>query len=158
MYEASIAQLKRLIISYRLNYSSSTYTVLWHTALVYVANSLLRHMDDDDWFFHFRVCLFGYEGLQRSWRVAEVMSKALLSMSIRSGGVSSSNARRMLAELQKSNPHKERANLRAPFIVDLNLSAEDPNLATGENLARSFEDNALLQDYTTEFNSEEVMN
>lgn len=38
---ASVAQLKHLISDYRLNYESSAYTILWHTALIYVINAIL---------------------------------------------------------------------------------------------------------------------
>ena len=125
--------------------------MLWHSALLHVANALLQLENDDDWFFYFRVCIYGYRGLSRSWRVADVISRALLTMSIRSGGVSSSTARRILAEMEGDRHHEVIANLRVPFMVDLGLGMVDPERATGESLAAHFEQEALFQDFTNEF-------
>lgn len=145
---ASVSQLKRLIINYRLNYQSSTYTILWHTALVYVANAMLHSTKEEGWFFYFLLCVYGYEGLSRSWRVAEAISKGLLSMTLRNGDISSLKARKILLDFQSNSLDRFPGRIRATFMLDMDLALSDPGSATAENLAEHFEDNALLQDYT----------
>ena len=48
VYAASIAQLKQLVVNYRRHFASSTYTVLWHTALIYLVNQILSTPKDED--------------------------------------------------------------------------------------------------------------
>ena len=143
-------QLKRLIIDYRLKYKSSAYTMLWHTAMVYVANAVLETPEEDS-FFYLLLCLYGYEGLCRSWRFTEAIVGGILSMTMRDGGISTPIARRILKHVQSNSLRSVPDELRATFMVDLNLAMSDPGAATVEKLARSFEDNAQLKDFTTIF-------
>ncbi|KAL6805193.1 N-terminal fungal transcription regulatory domain-containing protein [Trichoderma sp. SZMC 28012] len=148
VYSASISQLKQLVVNYRLHFASSTYTILWHTALIYLANEILSTPKDEDWFFYFLLCIYGYERLRRSWRVTASISRALLSMALRKGGIASSTARRILKDLQSDSFHKRFGEIRATFMADLDLAASDPSSATVEKQAGDFEHNAMLRDYT----------
>lgn len=155
VFAASVNQLKRLIIIYRFNYKSSAYSIIWHTALLYLANAMLQSTDAEDWLVYFLVCLYGYEGLRKSFRVAEVIVKGLLSMALRNGDMSGGHARRILAELQKNGLHDQvREEIRATFMVDLNLAMSQPGEATAEQLAGTFEDNALIMELTNVFEME----
>ncbi|PNP52481.1 hypothetical protein THARTR1_06949 [Trichoderma harzianum] len=151
IFAASVQQLKRLIIIYRFNYTSSAYTILWHTALLYVANALLRTKGESDWLFYFLLCLYGYEGLRPSYRVAEAVAGGLLSMAMRSGDISSDEARQVMAHLQERGQELDSSEIRATFMVDLDLAMSDPGAATAETLAYSFDDTAMMMDYTTIF-------
>lgn len=149
-------QLKRLIITYRTGYKSSAYTVLWQTALVYVANSVLRSADESETgLFYFLLCLYGYEGLRSSWRMSEAIVEGLLSMKVVYGGMSSSVARRIMKDVRKRGASTEMASIRATFMVDLDLSLSEPTLATAEALASTFDDNATIKDLTTIFDASE---
>ncbi|KAL7915456.1 N-terminal fungal transcription regulatory domain-containing protein [Trichoderma velutinum] len=148
VYAASISQLKQLVVNYRLHFASSTYTILWHTALIYLANEILNTPKDDDWFFYFLLCVYGYERLRRSWRVTASISRALLSMALRKGDITSSTARRILKDLQSDRFRKRFGEIRATFMADLDLAASDPGSATVEKQADDFEHNAMLRDYT----------
>lgn len=151
IFAASVQQLKRLIIIYRFNYTSSAYTILWHTALLYVANAILRTKGDNDRLFYFLLCLYGYEGLRPSYRVAEAVAGGLLSMAMRNGDISSDEARRVLADLQERGQELDSSEIRATFMVDLDLAMSDPGAATAEMLAHSFQDIAMMMDFTTVF-------
>lgn len=48
VYAASVAQMKRLIFDYRFRYQSSSYSILWHKALIYVANDILDSAVDEN--------------------------------------------------------------------------------------------------------------
>lgn len=155
MFEASVEQLKGLIITYRSHYKSSCYTILWHTALLYVANAVLHNADKDGGAFYFLLCLYGYEGLRTSWRMTESVVEGLLSMKMRDGGMSSIEARQILegVRMQASTPNLPA--IRATFMVDLNLALSNPQRATAEVLASEFENYALLKDLTTILDDEE---
>lgn len=153
---ASVEQLKRLTLHFRLNYKSSTYTILWHTALIYVANALLHDSKEEGWFSYFLLCVYGYERLRRSWRVTEAVAKALLAMSLRNGDISSQMARHILQDLERKKLSEMPERIRAPFPVDLDLALSDPKSAMAENLADKFEYTAMLGDYTHEFDSSEL--
>lgn len=94
------------------------------------------------------LCLYGYEGLCRSWRVAKTITKALLSMSLQKGAISGNSARRILQDTENSQLHNDSGEVRATFMGDLSLAASDPHAATVENLADRFEEHAFLSDCT----------
>ncbi|UNI22310.1 hypothetical protein JDV02_008209 [Purpureocillium takamizusanense] len=150
---ASVGQLKRLILNFRLHYKSSTYTILWHTAMIYVANALLHDAKEEGWFFYFLLCVYGYERLRRSWRVTGAVAKGLLAMTLRNGDISSHMARQILQDLERKKLSEMPEPIRAQFPVDLDLALSDPKSATAENLADKFEYTAMLGDYTHEFDS-----
>ena len=130
--------------------------MLWQTALMYVANSVLRSADENESeLFYFLLCLYGYEGLRSSWRMSEAIVAGLLSMKVVHGGMSSAVARRILEDVRKRSASTGTANIRATFMVDLDLSLSEPTLATAEALASSFEDNMRIKDLTTIFDAGE---
>lgn len=147
--DASIAQLKHLIADYRREHSSSRYTILWHTALIYVANAILNDNRDSNWYADLLVCLYGYEKLGRSWRVAIGVAKSLLSLAMRKGILSSRTARSILHDLQNRDLGRIPEEIRATFMADLSLAISDPASATVERLADQFDTHAFMKEYTT---------
>ncbi|PHH91326.1 hypothetical protein CDD83_897 [Cordyceps sp. RAO-2017] len=148
VYNASIAWLKRLIFNYRSNYKTSSYSILWHTAMIYVANAILDNAMEENWYQSLLLCVYGYQRLGRSWRVAGAITKALLSMTLRKKDLSSDAARLLLRDLENSNWSHAEGGIRATFMADLDLALSDPQSATVECLAEQFEENAMLRDYT----------
>jgi hypothetical protein len=150
--DASIEQLKRLVVIYRFKHKQSRHSMVWHTALLYLANAMLRKTEQKDWLLYFTLCLYGYESLCKSFRVTDTIGKGLLSMAMRNGSLSSEHARRIMDEFQEGrlwNHLKE--EIRATCMVDLDLAMSDPTSATAEVLAGDFDDNAMIQDYTRIF-------
>lgn len=154
IFYKSTTQLKRLIVDYRLNYASSSFTFLWHTALIYVANAILDTEGDQNWHFYMLFCLCGYEQLSKSWRVGKAISKALLSIMIREGRITSDAARKILAKVESNSTDEIPEEIRATFMGDLRLALSWPGHATVEHLAGSFEENAAIHDYTNLFEGE----
>ncbi|KAM0326363.1 hypothetical protein ACHAQA_006965 [Verticillium albo-atrum] len=146
-FKASVNQLKRLIIVYRLQYQSSAYTILWHTALIYVANAVLKDTGDPEWRFYFLHCVYGYESLRKSYRLAEAIGRALLSMTLRNGDISGQEARTILQQLKQRGLDHPSGDIRATFMGDLELALTNPGEAKVENLADQFEDVALFQEF-----------
>ncbi|EFY84822.1 hypothetical protein MAC_09144 [Metarhizium acridum CQMa 102] len=135
---ASARQLKQLVINYRLNFTSSSYTILWHTALTYLTNAILHYPKEDNWFFYFLLCVYGYERLQPCWRVTQVISTALLSMALRKGDISSPTARRVLRDVDHDRLSDIPGEVRATFMMDLDLATSDPVSATVEKMAETW--------------------
>ncbi|KAG6033027.1 hypothetical protein E4U40_005654 [Claviceps sp. LM458 group G5] len=150
--ETSTAQLKKLIVNYRQNYESSNVTILWHTALIYVANAILEtNPKDKDWYTYLLHCLYGYKSLSQSWRVAKSITRGLLSLTIRKGGMSSEKASQILRDLENNDTHQMPGEIRATFMLDLDRALSEPDTATVEYLANQFEDNVIMERYTNLF-------
>lgn len=155
-YEASVEQLKQLIVIYRSGYSSSHYTIVWQTSLLYTANAML-HSADEDRLTYFLICLYSYEGMRQSFRVTEAIVRALLSMGMQNGVITGPLARRVLQDLQLRAPKDRDSDgetIRAPFIADLDQAVLAPDSATVEAHAAQFDENAMLRDYTSLFDLE----
>jgi hypothetical protein len=152
-YKASVNQLKRLVVVYRENHPCSSYTMLWHTALIHVANAILGNTRDPTYRFYLFYCIQSYGNLRGSFRFAETSGRSILSMSLQQGDISTEEARKLMEQFEKnrlSNPSDE---IRATFMADLNLAMTDPEGATVESLSDKFEDIALFREFTNGGNS-----
>ncbi|UPK90465.1 hypothetical protein LCI18_001400 [Fusarium solani-melongenae] len=152
-YKASVDQLKRLVIVYRNTYATSTYTMLWHTALIHIANAVLDDTSDPAWRFYLSFCLQCYVTLQQPYAFTEAIGRSLLSMTLQKGHLSPTEARQMMRKFEHDLSSKPPDDIRATFMADLNLAMTDPDKASVESLADRFEDIALFQEYTNEDSS-----
>ncbi|KAG5922428.1 hypothetical protein E4U42_005456 [Claviceps africana] len=148
----STTQLKRLVVNYQLMHASSSITILWHSALIYVVNAILEtNPKDNDWYWYLLQCLYGYKRLSQSWRVAKSISKGLLSLTIRKGSITSEDARQILRDIENDPPQQMPGEIRATFMLDLDRALSEPDTATVEYLANQFEDNVIMEKYTNVF-------
>ena len=148
-FQASVKQLKRLILLYRSQYPPSRYSILWHTALIYVANAVLKDRESDaEWRYYLLLCIYGYVHLRKAYRVAEVSGRALLALTMRHGGLSAEEARNILRDMENEQIVKPSTDIRATFMADLTLAMTDPWEASVERLSQQFEDLALLREFT----------
>ncbi|KAI0405614.1 hypothetical protein F4802DRAFT_606649 [Xylaria palmicola] len=148
-YAASVNQLKHLIVEYRSRHAASTYSILWHNGLIYLANSMLR-CKDPEWRLYLLLCIYGYERLNRTYRISEVITQGLLTMTMRDKDMSGAEAIKIMDDLKKRGlVHIQddlEDNIRATFMVDINLALTNPEAAKVENMASSFADLAAFQD------------
>ncbi|KAI8626067.1 hypothetical protein F5Y19DRAFT_447828 [Xylariaceae sp. FL1651] len=149
VYTTSTNQLKYLIVQYRSKYAASTYSILWHTGLIYLANAMLRGTDPE-WRLYLLLCIYGYERLNRPYRISEVVTQGLLSMAMRDTDMTGSEAHKIMKELKERGLDRVKEdledNIRATFMVDLNLALTNPEAANAEQMAGDFDDFAVLQD------------
>ncbi|KAI1259243.1 hypothetical protein F5Y18DRAFT_314482 [Xylariaceae sp. FL1019] len=147
--KASLEQLKRLVIKYRTRHIESTYSILWHTGLIYLANGVLS-LGDPDWHLYLLLCIYAYERLNRPYRIAEVVTQGLLAVALRDTDMTSNEAKQLMLELREHGLERVkgdlRGQLRATFMVDLDLALANPEAAMAENLANNFEELAIFQD------------
>ncbi|KAM4062178.1 fungal zn(2)-Cys(6) binuclear cluster domain-containing protein [Hirsutella rhossiliensis] len=147
-FKASVEQLKSLVVIYRSRHKESAYSILWHTGMIYLANAVLHEPKDPAWRFYFLHCVHGYGSLRRSYRVAEAVGRALLTMTLRSGDMSSDEARSIFGRLKKRGLAYVSDEIRATFMVDLDLAMTDPDDSSVEKLAQGFEDWTLFREFT----------
>lgn len=145
-YKASTDQLKRLILDYRTNYEASAYSILWHTGLLYLVNAMLEKPRDPDWHIYFLLCIHGYENLRRPYLISEAIGRSLLALTLRRTDMSADEARRIMAEIEQGGLGRLEAEIRAPFMGDLQMALNDPENASVETTARLFEEMALFNE------------
>lgn len=137
-----------MIANYRLNYRPS-YSILWHTAIIYVVNAILDGDEVPNWFSDLLLCIYAYEALNRSWRVAASIARGLLSLAMKKSKLSSRTASRIIQEIENGRDGEISDEIRATFMADLDLALSDPGSATVEHLAGQFETNIMFKDLTS---------
>ncbi|KAI1812280.1 hypothetical protein GGS20DRAFT_558587 [Poronia punctata] len=148
-YAASVNQLKHLVVEYRSKYAASTYSILWHNGLIYLANSMLR-CEDPEWRIYLLLCIYAYERLNHAYRFCEVVIQGLLTMSMRDTDMTGTEAYKIMETLENRGllhvKEDVEEKVRATFMIDLKLALRDPEAAMAENVAQDFEETALFQD------------
>lgn len=151
VYTASVNQLKHLIVQYRSESISSTYSILWHTGLLYLANAMLKNTTDPEWHLYLLLCIYGYESLSRPYRISETIVQGILSMTMRESHMTGTEANRIINEIRQGRLENVKNDIeheiRAKFMGDMELALEDPEAARVENLAAQFDYLALFQDF-----------
>lgn len=146
-YYASVNQLKHLVVKFRASYESSTCTMLWQPALIYVANAMILDSSNPQSRLYFLVCFYGLEALRRPFRVSEAIGRGLLTMMLRDDILSSGDAREALGHMKQRGFDDVSGSIRATFMGDLLLAQTDPGAAIMEELAAGFEDMASFQEF-----------
>ncbi|KAG8671404.1 hypothetical protein FPOAC2_04740 [Fusarium poae] len=147
-YRASVNQLKRLVVVYREKCPCSSYTMLWHSALIHVANAILGDTRDPAWRFYLFFCVQSYGNLRGSFRFAETIGRSILSMTLQQGDISAEEARKLMEQFEENRLSSPSDDIRATFMADLNLAMTDPEGASVESLSDKFEDIALFREFT----------
>ncbi|KAI0541836.1 hypothetical protein GGR58DRAFT_455140 [Xylaria digitata] len=149
-YAASVNQLKQLVVEYRSRYAASKYSILWHNGLIYLANAMLKGTDPE-WYIYLLLCIYGYERLSHTYRISEVIVRALLAMTMKDAQMSGTEASKIMEELKISAlVHFNEGiqdEIRATFMADLTLALTNQEAANVENMANDFSDLATFQDF-----------
>ncbi|KAI0168839.1 hypothetical protein GGR52DRAFT_493079 [Hypoxylon sp. FL1284] len=150
-YAASVNQLKHLVVEYRSKSVASTYSILWHTGLLYLANAMLKDTKDPEWRLYLLLCIYGYESLSRPYRISELIVQGLLSMTMQETDMTGIEAQTIINEIKEGRPERPRNQfedkIRATFMLDMDLSLKNPEAAKAENLADKFESLSIFQDF-----------
>ncbi|KFA60289.1 hypothetical protein S40285_07393 [Stachybotrys chlorohalonatus IBT 40285] len=149
VFEASLCQLKHMVRVFDCKYQSSSYGILWHSALLHVANAMLMVPDDPESLSYFMLCISCYRDLSPSYRVAYAIAKGLLAIAWEKGLISSSKAKLTLAQFQIANRTSVTLdNIRATFVVDLSAALINTKESQVEALAQRFDAIAVFDDLT----------
>ncbi|OHW96185.1 C6 zinc finger domain-containing protein [Colletotrichum incanum] len=145
VYKASTNQLKRIVLFYRQAFPESSSCLFWHSALLYLANAILREAktsgQSPEWRFYFRLCIASYQTLYCSFRLAKGITISLLSMGLERGFVGVRYAKAVRRDLELRGKHHDVSD-RVPhsLVVDLDLAVTDPSAAQAERLVQRFQE------------------
>lgn len=101
-----------------------------------MVNAILNGPEEANWYIDLLLCIYAYESLGRSRRVAAGIAKGRLSLALQKSYMPSRTARRILRDLERDHPSRFAGQVRATFMVDLSLALSDPSSATAEHLAK----------------------
>lgn len=142
---ASLNQLKHLTIVFRHTFTCASYSILWHIALLHVANGALQDKSDPQRRAYFMLTLNSYTDLFIPFRVSKGIVKSLLSMALRLGVMQTTEALTMINRIHTlaihdTNLERERAN----FVIDMNLANMDRQSARLDILSNNFDELVLF--------------
>lgn len=149
VFDASVVQLKGLVLDYSSNHMSSTYSSCWHTGLLYLANAALKNTENPDWRFYFLLCIQNYQNLYLCFRAFGGIVQSLLVMAVDSGKINGSEAQIIIEEmLAKSPGHYGLGKKIGGFMVDLDLAVTDPEAGRIDSLIEKFQEIATFDEFT----------
>jgi hypothetical protein len=147
IFTASLNQLKHLVVVFRHTFPRASCAILWHIALLHVANWALHNTTDPQWQSYFTLCLDSYTDLFTGFRISSEIAKSLLSIGLRLGVVQPAEARGLMDQMYSSVTHhtalKQMGN---GLIIDLDLALNNHNAAKLDTLCDYF-DNSILEEF-----------
>ncbi|KAM0340580.1 hypothetical protein ACHAPU_010417 [Fusarium lateritium] len=142
VYDASIRQMKRLLLSHRSEMGPETLSIFWQSCVIYVANAVIHGGDDQqERQFFVQLCLAGLQELFLSYRVSGMAVKGIAGMAIRNGVIDQAQAvdiRRRLDETARRF-EDDKVDKVATWVLDLDLAVTDSAGARGGKLAEDFD-------------------
>jgi hypothetical protein len=127
-----------------------THSILWHTALLHVANAVLNDLGSVDWRFYFITCIRGYAHLFTGFLVSKGIAQSLLAMALGKKAIAHQDAVYLIEELQNNDGSRRKLTDKSSgFIVDLDRAVYDPEGAMVERLSDQFEQITIFEAYTT---------
>ena len=139
--EASIEQMKRLLLSHRSDMGPEVLSMFWQSCVIYVANAVIHSGDDqDERQFYVNLCLIGLQELYLSYRISGTMVKAIAGMAIRNGALENDQLIDICRRLEETARRFEMDTqvVRSWAIIDLDLAVTDSAGAQGGKLAEDF--------------------
>jgi hypothetical protein len=150
IFEASTRQLKRLILVYKTRHQSASYTIFWSSALLYVANSVLRDTSDPERRFYFLLCIHSLQDLYPSYPVLNGVVQGLLTIGVEKKGITVPEARQLYQDLRsKATKHMLQERVKGQLVIDLDLAVIDSNAARMDRLSAKFDEIVAFDDYTS---------
>ncbi|KXL45058.1 MAG: hypothetical protein FE78DRAFT_148967, partial [Acidomyces sp. 'richmondensis'] len=149
IFDASLNQLRRLVLVYRSTQKAAAYHVCWTTGIVYVAHAMLaRHETDKEWKFYFLACIYALQDLYISFRLFSAIIQGLLTMAVRDGCMTGHEARSIRKSLQERGGHHQTDNaVKASFMIDMDLAIRNKiEDAKVEKLAEKFDEMVAFDD------------
>jgi hypothetical protein len=140
-YDASIGQLKRLLLSHRSDMGPEVLSIFWQSCVIYVSNAVIHSGDDQqERQFYVNLGLTGLQELYLSYRVSGKIVKAIAGMAIRNGVLNKHDAvdiRRRLDETARR--FEMEPQVVGSWVIDLDLAVTDSAGAQAGKLAKDFD-------------------
>lgn len=148
VFTASLNQLKRLVLNYRLYCPAAAYSLWWQTGMLYVANGVVRDSSDPDWKFYLLLCIRGYQALANTYPVAGGFVQSILSMALDNKRMLVSEARQVLWEGNHKR-HGQVDVIEGTWMTDLDLALSSQTDAQMEKVVSRFVDSSLFEEFTS---------
>lgn len=172
---ASTDRLKRLLLTCQLHNPRALLCAVSNAGVIHVGNSMLHYATaakqsqptpddtpnldsersdlvnlDPDWRFYFLVCMASCKDMITCFPVFKTLGQGLLSMAVRDGALTSSEASKLLGSLREAGNHRDGASgeYLGEFFLDFNLAATAPEEAQAVAVARQFEDLTVFNEFT----------
>ncbi|KAI5465268.1 hypothetical protein BGZ63DRAFT_450210 [Mariannaea sp. PMI_226] len=147
IYTASINQLKRLLVFFRLSFKMASLSILSQTVLIYVFNAVVReaHRSDQlEWHFYLQVCLAALEDLYGCYRESWSVTRGLLCIAMERGAITRRKAEQIASEMMVLGDHYSTcAEVDTRSMIDLDLAVINPAAARVSSLASKYEEQML---------------
>ncbi|KAM0713464.1 hypothetical protein Q7P37_010426 [Cladosporium fusiforme] len=145
VFWSSLTQLEHLVLEYRQSHPSAQNSMLWHVALLFIANSIIRQPTGSNWRFNLLLCMYSYIDLAGSFRLANGFLRSILYMALVRKVVSTGDAQEIMSKLPRDNPVgadavAQRPRVGSGHIVDLDLAVDDPSVSQVSDLAEKLDD------------------
>lgn len=144
VYDASINQLKRLLLLFRISFQTASLSILSQTVLIYVGHAVVQDAQSSEQLerrLYIRLCLAALEDLYGSYRESWSVTRGLLSMALKRGIIAPEEAGRIRQEMTELGQHHSTPDdVDTRSILDLDLATVDTSAAQVSTVAAQFED------------------
>lgn len=124
--------------------------MLWHVALIYVANAVLKNSSDPEWRFYFMLCIYTYRDIAPCFPMAEGIAQGLLAIAMDRNIVTPAEATLHMEEFKVQNRREEGVTSHGGFILDLDLAVTDKEAAQVDVLVDNFDKITMLSEWTND--------
>jgi hypothetical protein len=139
-----------------IEYTSHTYvtcrSAIWHYALLYTAEAVLRDTSKPDWKFYFLLCIHCYAKINDAFSFGGGAIQSMLVLAMARGAITEDDATNILRVTLHNKKRQTMRAIRPPnaFATELfgAIGGEEPR-ATAE-LAKRFEELTMFDEFTTD--------
>ena len=124
---------------------------MWHSTLVYTANSVLENTARSDWRFFYLLTIHCYSRMSLLYPFAESAVKSILGLAINAKAISTMEAKNLVDATIRRKEREPRQTAVIPtnvYATDLNLATSDLETAATVSLARRFEEISMYDEFT----------
>lgn len=140
--------MKRIVVSHRQSYGSSTYSTVWHVSLVHFADAMLQMKHTGDWLIYAIASLYGYDGVRQSKRVALVIACGMMSLELHCGDKSGGRGWQLLEMVDRNElTWHLREGIRSRFMEDVNQAVSQLGVLTEELIQERVGESPLMELY-----------
>ncbi|KAF3031226.1 hypothetical protein E8E12_000451 [Didymella heteroderae] len=157
IFMASTKQLIGLIIEYATGYHITSRGVMWHVALLYTVNAVLKHTSYPASRLYFFLCIDSYYDLYGAYSSIQGAIQSLLALALDYRAISRKEAKRiskLVLKKKKSIPHS--AKQVHAYMADLDLAIKNSETATATAMVERFEEITAFDDFTEGILEEDV--
>lgn len=148
IFNASLKQLKRLVLAYRTRFEGRRYSAWLNAAAQHVCNVVIRETNDPTWRFYFSLCMGYWKESVVAFPVMAAIAKANLSLALSAGCVSGAEAHMILGEIESRAQHHKEVEVAVSAIADFERAAFADDQVRIDELGQQFE---LLTWFDEEF-------